>query len=66
MSLVYVSPSLHDSWLPLDLHGRSRDFPASKAWEASRHEVHIQYSLLYQLRNNERCEILTCDVHIND
>lgn len=39
MSLVYVSPELHDSWLPLDLHGRSRLFPEGMYWEAYRHEV---------------------------
>ena len=43
MSLVYVSPLLHNTWLPLDLHGRSRDFPGGKAWDASRHEVNTYF-----------------------
>eukprot|EP00980_Cylindrotheca_fusiformis_P009926 scaffold2195_cov132-Cylindrotheca_fusiformis.AAC.10 len=41
MSLVYVAPSLHDVWSPLDLHGRSRDFAAGKDWDAWRNDVRI-------------------------
>jgi selenocysteine lyase/cysteine desulfurase len=26
-SLVYISPRVHQEWLPLDLHGRGRDIP---------------------------------------
>jgi hypothetical protein len=39
MSLVYVSPDLHDKWSPLDSHGRGRDLPGGKAWDASKDEM---------------------------
>jgi selenocysteine lyase/cysteine desulfurase len=35
-SLVYVSPELHKTWIPLDQHGRSRDFPGGSNWDASK------------------------------
>lgn len=39
MSLVYISPRVHEKWSPLDLHGRSRDLPTGKAWDASMNEM---------------------------
>jgi selenocysteine lyase/cysteine desulfurase len=39
MSLVYLSPQVHDTWVPLDFHGRSRDMTGGKAWDASMDEM---------------------------
>lgn len=39
MSLVYISTEVHDTWLPLDIHGRSRDFAGGKDWDASMDEI---------------------------
>jgi selenocysteine lyase/cysteine desulfurase len=36
--LVYIDPSLHDSWSPLDQHGRGRDL-GSDNWNASKDEM---------------------------
>lgn len=40
-SLVYVSPDVHESWQPLDQHGRSRDFVIhnKSTWDASKNEM---------------------------
>jgi selenocysteine lyase/cysteine desulfurase len=40
MCLVYVDKELHNTWLPLDQHGRSRDHHGSgAAWDASKNEM---------------------------
>jgi selenocysteine lyase/cysteine desulfurase len=40
MCLVYVEKDLHQKWLPLDQHGRSRDHHGSgSAWDASKDEM---------------------------
>jgi selenocysteine lyase/cysteine desulfurase len=35
-SLVYVSEQVRESWIPLDLHGRSRDIPGGTNWDAGK------------------------------
>jgi selenocysteine lyase/cysteine desulfurase len=37
--MVYVSPHVHDTWIPLDMHGRGRDLAGGKAWDASKDEI---------------------------
>jgi selenocysteine lyase/cysteine desulfurase len=40
MCLVYVNEEVHQEWLPLDQHGRSRDHHGSgSAWDASKNEM---------------------------
>ena len=40
MCLVYVDKELHNTWLPLDQHGRSRDHhEGGAAWDASQNEM---------------------------
>lgn len=36
--LVYIDPALHDSWTPLDQHGRGRDL-GGESWDASKDEM---------------------------
>lgn len=38
-SLVYIDKRLHDIWLPLDQHGRSRDIKEGSAWESYPNEM---------------------------
>ena len=38
-SLVYVSKDVQSSWIPLDLHGRSRDVPGGASAEASKNQM---------------------------
>ena len=38
-SLVYIDPTLHELWSPLDQHGRGRDLEGGKDWDASRDEM---------------------------
>lgn len=38
-SLVYIDKGLHDIWLPLDQHGRSRDIKEGSAWESYPNEM---------------------------
>lgn len=38
--LAYISPEVQDEWIPLDFHGRGRDFEAGPtSWDASRNEM---------------------------
>mmetsp|Transcript_10941 Transcript_10941/g.26289 ORF Transcript_10941/g.26289 Transcript_10941/m.26289 type:complete len:558 (-) Transcript_10941:1057-2730(-) len=38
--LAYISPEVQESWVPLDFHGRGRDFEAgSTSWDVSRNEM---------------------------
>ena len=38
--LAYISPEVQDDWIPLDYHGRGRDFEAGAAsWDASKNEM---------------------------
>jgi selenocysteine lyase/cysteine desulfurase len=38
--LAYIEPSVYDSWMPLDFHGRGRDFMAgAESWDASKNEM---------------------------
>ena len=39
--LVYIEPSVYDSWMPLDFHGRGRDFgmAGQSTWDASKNEM---------------------------
>eukprot|EP00531_Pseudo-nitzschia_arenysensis_P007007 CAMPEP_0116135642 /NCGR_PEP_ID=MMETSP0329-20121206/11298_1 /TAXON_ID=697910 /ORGANISM="Pseudo-nitzschia arenysensis, Strain B593" /LENGTH=469 /DNA_ID=CAMNT_0003630453 /DNA_START=168 /DNA_END=1577 /DNA_ORIENTATION=- len=38
--LAYISPEVQKTWIPLDFHGRGRDFEAGSAtWDVSRNEM---------------------------
>mmetsp|Transcript_19290 Transcript_19290/g.48022 ORF Transcript_19290/g.48022 Transcript_19290/m.48022 type:complete len:450 (+) Transcript_19290:168-1517(+) len=38
--LAYISPQVQGDWIPLDFHGRGRDFEAgSTSWDVSRNEM---------------------------
>lgn len=38
-SLVYINKGLHSRWMPLDQHGRGRDFADGAEWDASKYEM---------------------------
>jgi len=38
--LAYISPEVQDDWIPLDFHGRGRDFEAgADSWDVSKNEM---------------------------
>lgn len=39
MSLVYISPSVHETWSPLDQHARGRDLEGGSSWDISKNEM---------------------------
>ena len=39
VSLVYIDPTLHESWIPLDLQARGRVVSGTTTWHATSHEI---------------------------
>ncbi|GKY95426.1 hypothetical protein MPSEU_000504100 [Mayamaea pseudoterrestris] len=38
-SLVYIDPKLHNTWEPLDQHGRGRASPDGESWDCRQHSM---------------------------